>query len=687
MLTVVYERLLENPEIEAKKICQHVGIEWDDHMLRPGDKKHLGAHAITKNSNEIWYDSKTYNRNITVNDSDKWKKQLSLYQQLRVTMVFSGNAELRRSGYDFSLSNLVHDRQPCSRNLYSWAVCFIEPISVYQDDHSKNSYVFFHKEWSFTCYQVFQKVTAKTKMCIKKGRSFYWFGEHYKIFCLWLSMALLILTSVATSYGANLVPDPSFETGTASWDLGDYASSIDNTIAQTGSNSLKLINDGSASNHNAGQYNIGGVEGGEEYEYSVWVRGDAVTGVDTGGKPLAVVRWRNGSGSRIEKEMYLWAPYGTYDWRELRIYLQAPPTAAGVDISFRSWYECLTGSTNWDDVSLAPRDLSYRGSLTGTYQAEVASSRSGGSIETTETNYTGSGYFHPTVDGAYVEWNDVSGGASGGTRILSFRYAWEGNLKNIEVIVNSISQGSVKPLATGRVNSWASSDWEVSLQPGNNMVRLRVSQVTAGPNIDKLDVFQKAGSIVVAATPTITPNGGEFSESVAVSLETTTPGAVIYYTTDGSTPNESSIAYSSPFTLTADTTVKAYAVASGYTDSTVASADFMVTADTPTVAAPTIAPDGGEFSESVAVSLETTTPGAVIYYTTDGTIPSMSSSEYTGPFTLSTDATVNAFAAAVGYDDSAVAMADFTVGSAPAAGSGGGGCFIRALKKESTRRQ
>ena len=219
------------------------------------------------------------------------------------------------------------------------------------------------------------------------------------------------------------------------------------------------------------------------------------------------------------------------------------------------------------------------------------------------------------------------------------------------------------------------------------MVRLRVSQVTAGPNIDKLDVFQKAGSIVVAATPTITPNGGEFSESVAVSLETTTQGAVIYYTTDGSTPNASSSAYTSMFMVTADATVKAYAVAAGYNDSALASADFTVSADTPTTATPTITPDGGEFSESVAVSLATTTPGATIFYTTDGSTPSVSSTAYMGPFTLSTDATVSAFAVAVGYTDSAVVIADFTLGSAPAAGSGGGGCFIRALKKESTRRQ
>jgi hypothetical protein len=108
VLNVVFEHLLDNPELETQKICRHVGIEWDEHMLRPGDKKHLGADAITKNSNEIWYDSESYNRNISSYSSNNWKKQLSLYQQLRVTMVFSDNTELRRCGYDFSLASLVH---------------------------------------------------------------------------------------------------------------------------------------------------------------------------------------------------------------------------------------------------------------------------------------------------------------------------------------------------------------------------------------------------------------------------------------------------------------------------------------------------------------------------------------------------------------------------------------------------
>jgi len=79
------------------------------------------------------------------------------------------------------------------------------------------------------------------------------------------------------------------------------------------------------------------------------------------------------------------------------------------------------------------------------------------------------------------------------------------------------------------------------------------------------------------ATPTITPNGGSFSGSVSVSLATTTSGASIHYTTDGSVPTAQSPPYGAPFELTASATVRARAFRSGVVESAVAAASFTVT--------------------------------------------------------------------------------------------------------------
>ncbi len=93
-------------------------------------------------------------------------------------------------------------------------------------------------------------------------------------------------------------------------------------------------------------------------------------------------------------------------------------------------------------------------------------------------------------------------------------------------------------------------------------------------------------------TPTFSPNGGLHIDSVEVSLACATEGATIGYTLDGSTPTTSSSVYESPLTLTSDTTVKAIAWKTDLVNSSVASADFIVTAASQVVM-PTITPNGG----------------------------------------------------------------------------------------------
>ena len=79
-----------------------------------------------------------------------------------------------------------------------------------------------------------------------------------------------------------------------------------------------------------------------------------------------------------------------------------------------------------------------------------------------------------------------------------------------------------------------------------------------------------------AATPTFTPNGGEFITAQTVSISCTTNNATIYYTTDGSIPDENSTEYTSPITVNSTTTIKAIAVADGYQNSTVGQATITI---------------------------------------------------------------------------------------------------------------
>ena len=76
----------------------------------------------------------------------------------------------------------------------------------------------------------------------------------------------------------------------------------------------------------------------------------------------------------------------------------------------------------------------------------------------------------------------------------------------------------------------------------------------------------------LAPSPTISPNGGSFVDSVEVSLV----GDAVRYTTDGSEPTVASSLYVNPFTLSAAATVKARSFASGFDPSPVVSAFFEV---------------------------------------------------------------------------------------------------------------
>ena len=165
----------------------------------------------------------------------------------------------------------------------------------------------------------------------------------------------------------------------------------------------------------------------------------------------------------------------------------------------------------------------------------------------------------------------------------------------------------------------------------------------------------------IVATPTFDPDGGDFENSVEVTLNCTTEDAVIYYTTDGSAPTvaEGILYNNNPFTLTETTTVKAMAVKDGMTDSNIAEATFTKLIP---VATPTISPNGGNFVNSVNVTLACTTEGAAIYYTTNGDAPTVAEGTLydNNPISLTESVTLKAIAVKAGMANSDIAEAVFT---------------------------
>ncbi len=108
-----------------------------------------------------------------------------------------------------------------------------------------------------------------------------------------------------------------------------------------------------------------------------------------------------------------------------------------------------------------------------------------------------------------------------------------------------------------------------------------------------------SGSIAVVSTvstPTFNPPGAGFVGPVTVTISSLTPGATIYYTTDGSTPTTSSPHGVTPVTVTVlagspAETLSAYGTLAGHADSTVNTAGYTLTSSTYTNLA------GGNFSD------------------------------------------------------------------------------------------
>jgi hypothetical protein len=78
-------------------------------------------------------------------------------------------------------------------------------------------------------------------------------------------------------------------------------------------------------------------------------------------------------------------------------------------------------------------------------------------------------------------------------------------------------------------------------------------------------------------------------------------------------------------------------------------------------ATPAFSPDGGTHTGSVSVTISCADEGATIRYTTDGTNPTLTSTQYTAPVTISQTQTLKARAFKTGHRSSLVKSATYVM--------------------------
>ena len=190
--------------------------------------------------------------------------------------------------------------------------------------------------------------------------------------------------------------------------------------------------------------------------------------------------------------------------------------------------------------------------------------------------------------------------------------------------------------------------------------------ITANRNTTIRSLAYKTGTTasgISSAAYSIKVNPPQFAESSinsttgarTLSITSSTPGATIYYTTDGNDPSGTSgesLGSGETILIRKNMTVRTIAKYSGMTNSDETSETYHVKVSTPVFSLA-----AGTYDTDQTLYL-TSDSGAVIYYSTDGTTPTTSSSVYSWGVPLSgiaggtTPYTITAIAVKPGLDDS-----------------------------------
>lgn len=193
-----------------------------------------------------------------------------------------------------------------------------------------------------------------------------------------------------------------------------------------------------------------------------------------------------------------------------------------------------------------------------------------------------------TGEAAPIEWYATSG---------TIGYVDEGNAKAVMIngggksdggtyymminMTGSDKQFTFPAPASGTVwtrivdtGSWAEPNCNYWEETDASYTKAESAAYDVGPYT--VTILKQVKDIPVCAVPVISGTT-PFETSTSITIECSTPGAKIYYTTDGTTPGaETGTPYAGSFSVSENTTVKAIAVAAGYKPSSAASKTFYI---------------------------------------------------------------------------------------------------------------
>jgi len=223
--------------------------------------------------------------------------------------------------------------------------------------------------------------------------------------------------------------------------------------------------------------------------------------------------------------------------------------------------------------------------------------------EVVEFNFSESGYTHKQTI-TEITQGDITITTSKGDRIISPQYYsnysgvvfWGSNYMTITCNTKAIEKIELNavdllPMDADKIYAdkglWTVNDSQTYAVWTNNrpvnelIITPRSHTIDFGTCITsiKIHLTDNPGSEKSVSTPVVTPHNSQIFNDTPVSITTETPGAEIYYTTDGTIPEKGKSAtklYTSPIYLPASATVSAVAIADGLSVSNVGSRIFSV---------------------------------------------------------------------------------------------------------------
>ncbi len=145
------------------------------------------------------------------------------------------------------------------------------------------------------------------------------------------------------------------------------------------------------------------------------------------------------------------------------------------------------------------------------------------------------------------------------------------------------SYASAEPsTAAAQIDETQTEIGSVALRQYNAAQRILVDGIRVGTSW--AEAMAPAGVVTKVSTPNLNPGGGSFTAPLQVSISSATEGASIYYTLDGSEPDNTKTLYTAPIQVAATTTIKAIAYKTGLDASNVATATYSFPTEVATIA-------------------------------------------------------------------------------------------------------